>query len=45
VTKATSALSGAPFEVELVSGDRVRIPSSFDAASLSRLLDVLGRHR
>jgi transposase-like protein len=45
VTKATSALSGEPFEVELVSGERIRIPSSFDASSLSRLLDVLGRSR
>lgn len=45
VTKATSALSSEPFEVELVSGERVRIPSSFDATSLSRLLDVLGRHQ
>jgi transposase-like protein len=35
----------APFEIALVSGDVVRVPPSFDAAALARLLDVLVRAR
>lgn len=36
-------LGAEPFEVELVSGERVRVPSSFDAEALARLLRVLER--
>jgi hypothetical protein len=32
---------GAPFELVLRSGFIVRVPSSFDAAALERLLEVL----
>ena len=32
-----------PFEVVLLRGDRIRGPAAFDAASLARLLDVVGR--
>ncbi len=35
----------APFEVALASGDVVRVPRSFDAEGLGRLLDVLSRSR
>jgi transposase-like protein len=35
----------APFEVALTSGDIVRVPSSFDAAALARLLEVLAQAR
>ena len=35
----------APFEVALASGDVVRVPPSFDAEGLGRLLDVLSRSR
>jgi transposase len=31
-----------PIEVVLVSGVRLRVPSDFDAASVARLLEVLG---
>ena len=34
-------VSDAGFEVEVARGRRVRVPSSFDAVSLRRLLDVL----
>jgi transposase-like protein len=37
---ATEASSGV-FEIVLVSGARIRVPPSFDAAALTRLLDVL----
>jgi transposase-like protein len=37
--------AGAPFEIALASGDVVRVPSSFDAGGLSRLLDILIRAR
>jgi hypothetical protein len=33
------------FEIVLASGDVVRVPPSFDAAALARLLDVLARSR
>lgn len=36
---------GAAFEVVLASGDVVRVPPSFDATGLARLLEVLGRAR
>jgi transposase-like protein len=39
------ASPGAPFEVALMSGHIVRVPPSFDAAALSRLLDVLSQAR
>ena len=35
------AVRDTGFEVELAGGRRVRVPSSFDAAALRRLLDVL----
>lgn len=41
VARAATAIE--PFEVELGSGVRVRVPGSFDADALSRLLAVLGR--
>ena len=41
VTKAVAAAE--PFEIELGSGVRVRVPGSFDADALSRLLGVLER--
>jgi hypothetical protein len=34
---------GAPFEVVLTSGPVVRVPASFDAVALARLLDVLAQ--
>jgi hypothetical protein len=43
ITKASSAAVAEPFEIELVSGERVRVPSSFDAEALARLLAVLER--
>jgi hypothetical protein len=33
------------FEVVLATGEVVRVPASFDATALARLLDVLGRAR
>jgi hypothetical protein len=36
---------GAPFEVVLGSSVVVRVPASFDAGALVRLLDVLGQAR
>jgi transposase-like protein len=36
---------GAPFEIALTSGDVVRVPSSFEAVALARLLDILIRAR
>jgi transposase-like protein len=44
---ATSArdADGAPFEIVLASGVAVRVPPSFDAAALARLLEVLTQAR
>ena len=36
---------GSPFEIVLASGVVVRVPPSFDATALARLLDVLTRAR
>jgi transposase-like protein len=36
-------VQGAPFEIALTSGQVVRVPASFDAAALARLLDVLAQ--
>jgi len=36
---------GAPFEIALASGDVVRVPPSFEATALARLLDILVRAR
>lgn len=36
-----SAASTLPFEVELGSGMKIRVPSGFDAAELVRLLEAL----
>ena len=41
VTKAVAAAE--PFEIDLGSGVRVRVPGSFDADALNRLLGVLER--
>ena len=43
LTKQAPARLVEPFEVELVSGERIVVPSSFDAAALGRLLRVLER--
>ena len=43
VEVARAAAAAEPFEIELGSGVRVRVPGSFDAEALSRLLGVLGR--
>ena len=40
---ALGVSDGARFEVVLASGTTVRVPPSFDADALVRLLDVLGR--
>jgi hypothetical protein len=37
--------SREPFEVVLVNGLRVRVPTSFDDGALDRLLDVVERRR
>jgi hypothetical protein len=37
-----SATVAEPFEVLLSTSLRIRVPSSFDAGALRRLLDVLG---
>jgi transposase-like protein len=37
--------AGAAFELVLASGDVIRIPASFDAAALIRVLDVLSQTR
>jgi transposase-like protein len=39
------AVVGDPFEIVLVSGDVVRVPSSFDGAVLARLLEVVAQVR
>lgn len=39
------APADAPFEIALTSGDILRVPASFEAAALARLLDVLLRAR
>jgi|SRR5579872_3469771 len=44
-TGASLDAPGAAFEIVLASGDVVRVPPSFDATALARLLDVLGRAR
>ena len=40
-----SSTADAPFEVVLPSGVVVRVPASFDAAALERLLEVLAQAR
>ena len=42
---AESGASGEPFEIALTGGHVVRVPASFDAAALLRLLDVLAQAR
>lgn len=46
-SSASSARDGneSPFEIVLASGVVIRVPASFDAASLARLLDVLVQAR
>jgi hypothetical protein len=36
---------GSDFEVALTTGVTIRVPSSFDAGALTRLLEVLGQAR
>lgn len=43
--EVTAPRPAEPFEVVLASGVRVRVPPSFDAATLIRLLDVLEQRR
>ena len=43
VVRPPSPSSRAPFEITLSPGTTLRVPSSFDADALSRLLDVLAR--
>jgi transposase len=43
--EVTHAPASEPIEVVLVSGVRLRVPSDFDAATVDRLLDVLGVRR
>jgi Transposase len=46
VASMTSPETGASwFEIMLASGDVVRVPPSFDSASLARLLEVVARVR
>jgi transposase-like protein len=40
---ASTEAEGSAFELTLASGVRIRIPPSFDAEALARLLDVLER--
>jgi hypothetical protein len=42
VVAASGAGGGEEFEVTLVGGIRVRVPSGFDGEDLRRLLSVLG---
>lgn len=44
-TVSLSSAAGAPFEVVLASGVVVRVPASFDATALERLLEVLVQAR
>src|ERR1700691_5787790 len=41
----TAAVTAEPMEVVLPSSIRIRVPSAFDAAALSRLLEVLDARR
>jgi hypothetical protein len=41
----TAAAAPEPMEVVLPSSIRIRVPSTFDAAALGRLLDVLDQRR
>jgi len=43
--EGTSTKCIDPYELVLATGIRIRIPATFDAQSLSRLLDVLGAAR
>jgi hypothetical protein len=42
---SAQAGNGGPFEIVLASGVVIRVPSSFDAAALARLLEVLAQAR
>jgi transposase-like protein len=44
-SSSAHAADGGPFEIVLASGVVVRVPPSFDAAALARLLDVLAQAR
>lgn len=43
--RAIADAAGTSFEIVLVSGDVVRVPSSFDGAALARLLEVVAQVR
>ncbi|MGA7118805.1 MAG: hypothetical protein WBY94_01845 [Polyangiaceae bacterium] len=43
--RAVADASADSFEIVLVSGDVVRVPSSFDGAALARLLEVVAQVR
>lgn len=45
VSREQAGLAADPFEVVLVNGLRVRVPPSFDAGALGRLLDVVERRQ
>jgi hypothetical protein len=45
VEVTTHAAAAEPLEIMLPSSVRIRVPSSFDAAALGRLLDVLEQRR
>jgi transposase-like protein len=45
VRPSTGRLDAAPFEIVLANGEIVRVPPSFEASALARLLDVLGQTR
>ncbi len=42
-TVSSSATAASPFEIVFASGVVVRVPASFDAATLERLLEVLAQ--
>ena len=42
---AVRDVAGNSFELDLASGDMVRVPPSFDGAALARLLEVLAQVR
>jgi transposase-like protein len=44
-TVSSSVTGGSPFEIVFASGVVVRVPASFDAATLERLLEVLAQAR
>ena len=43
VSQARAVVSAEPYELELPSGIRIRVPRDFETESLTALLSVLGR--